>query len=494
MLVHSLVKWVSGSSLDLDAAEQVYLAQSWQWGYGTRQPPLYTWLLLAFKPDGAPWGLVLEVVRYAWLCLWLLGVQMLARVSGADRWMQARVLLAHLGLLLVLWRVHDSLTHTVQAACLATWAMVFAVLATRQPRWWLAVGVLTALACLSKLNAAVWGVACLLTCGWLIRSTAQASTVSAWGLWRAHLPWLGLAALLLSVLMTPYAQWWLAQRSSTVVVAQVVVAQESVPMWRPMLAVLASSLEFTLLAPSVLAVWAWLQRRRASRTANVPTSPVLNWLLLHSLVGIGVLVVVFTALKGSHFTPRWLWPVAPGLTVWLSLWALNVLDHTSHRSAGRWVMTFLLAMPVLALVLALARIWEPVMNAGGCRNCWTDRPAAIWSRVLHEDHGSPLRVLTGDVHLGGILVQSSPQIMAWSVGSINLPPPRGLAQAAGACVAVWTDLDQPRPAPTALARLIARHRLADVTRRAWPMARDLQRKMWLQTVVLSPQACTEAVL
>jgi len=192
LLSYVAVKLASGGGLDIDSAEQVYFAQSWQLGYGTRQPPLYTWMLLALRPDGGSWPVALEVARYAVLLAWLGGTQR-SRGVWASPARQALVVLAHLGFLLAMWRVHDSLTHTVLAAALTTWASAAVVMASRRPGWWPLVAVLAALACLAKLNAALWCVTALVAWAclqWRARSLAPGARLVQSGLVAPQAGWL----------------------------------------------------------------------------------------------------------------------------------------------------------------------------------------------------------------------------------------------------------------------------------------------------------------
>src|SRR5512137_2063125 len=46
--LHATWRVLLTNSLELDESAQVLLAQTWSWGYGLEQPPLYTWLLRLF--------------------------------------------------------------------------------------------------------------------------------------------------------------------------------------------------------------------------------------------------------------------------------------------------------------------------------------------------------------------------------------------------------------------------------------------------------------
>lgn len=495
VMAYGVLKAFSLDGLDIDSAEQVYFAQSWQMGYGTRQPPLYTWVLLLLKPESMSWVAALELARYACLVLWLAGVQALARVCGADRSVQARVVVAHLGLLLVMWRVHDSLTHTVLAAGVTVWASVFVIKALSAPRWWPVVGLLAAAACLSKLNAALWCVSSLVA-AWLfiLRAPHQdgPGLVASRG---QQLVWMLVAAAVFAAAIAPYAHWWLTQPSGSVALARrIVVSDAQMPYWNPMLRVVLGSSEYLLLAPVLLTLLVW-RKRGVLQADGVQCSMGGRWLVWQTLCGLTILIVVMTWMKASHFTPRWLWPVVPGVTVWMSVRAFAILDAAGpagqawreRANAIVWGLAF------LAIGMVGVRLWVPQANAQRCVNCWTDRPAVPMSSALHQQYGSQaLRIITGDDHLAGILVQANGQDSTWTAGSIDQPPPVDFVREHGPCVAAWVGMDQPRPMPPALQYLVGGAPVLTSSQASWPMRLAPRRSLWLSSVSLPASVCDKA--
>lgn len=494
VLAYGLLKAFSLNGLDIDSAEQVYFAQSWQMGYGTRQPPLYTWLILAFKPVSLSWVATLEVARYACLLLWLSGVQTLASVMGANRSVQARVLLAHLGLLLAMWRVHDSLTHTVLAGAVTVWGSAAVVKALSNPRYWLGAGVLAGLACLSKLNAALWCTSSFAAALVLIVSRARANkgepAVAPIG---EHLCWLVAAMLAFLLVLSPYAHWWLTHSHGSIALARrIVVSADDLPMWKPAVEVLVGVLEYLLITPLILGLVAW--RLRAHRAVG-GWSVGLRWVSWQMGLGLLMLAVALTMMKASHFTPRWLWPVVPAASVWLSVLGLQAVDESNNARWQRLTLALVWGLPIVAVGLVAARIWEPQFNAQRCRSCWTDRPATQLSDELHRRHGQqPLRLITGDDHLAGILVQAHPQDRAATAVSPDLPPPADFAGAKAPCIAVWVDVDKAAPAPELLAELIKLGSAQPVRSSAMPLRLAPQRHFWLQSRELPVDVCDKAVL
>ncbi|TAK99156.1 MAG: hypothetical protein EPO09_01560 [Aquabacterium sp.] len=495
VLAYGLLKVFSLDGLDIDGAEQVYFAQSWQMGYGTRQPPLYTWLLLWLKPQQAAWAGVLEFSRYVCLLVWLAGVQALAKVCGADRSVQARVILAHLGLLLVMWRVHDSLTHTVLAAGVSVWASVVLIKALHKPAYWLLVGGLAAVACLSKLNAALWCVSSLLS-AWIVILTMPSNRPSQEPAARDHLIWMSLGLMVFVVAIAPYAHWWLTQPSGSVALARrIVISDDHQPLWRPLTRVLAGSLEYLLLTPLLLFALTSRIRSNTGRT-GAAASIGSRWLLWQTGVGLVILSLVLVAMKASHFTPRWLWPVVPGLTVWMCVRSFQSLDVQADGGSPAWrarASVLVWCLVLVSIGMAAVRLSVPRANAQRCTNCWTDRPAQLMSSDLHARYGQQaLRIITGDDHLAGILSQVDERDSTWTASSVDLPPPADFVHDRSPCVASWVSMDNPSELPDGLRHLVGDAWGAPVAQASWPMRLAAHRRIWLSSMALPVGVCDKA--
>lgn len=502
-----VVGWVSAyamlslqglQGLDIDSAEQVYFAQTWQVGYGVRQPPLYTWLLIALKPDSWSWPVTLEVMRYSLLVGWLGGMQALAGACGASRRTQALVLMAHLGFSLALWRVHDSLTHTVLAAVLVTWGAAAVALALHQPRWWWLAGVLAGLACLAKFSAALWWASSVGAAWWMSRPQGS----GGWRPWCRHtvLPSLwatGLAALVASV----YLRWWFSQRAveqagASGAVHQLVAGQEATRSWWVALDLACGVIEYALLGPLLLLfIGVWCAWRQQTLVGGHRLTPAARWLACQSAVALLATLCVLLIVQGAAFKSRWLWPVVPGLGVWMVLWAVRV---TRDAPAGwsRALNAVAMSCGLLAIGAAALRWWEPELNAARCRDCWTDRPALEMARALHRAEGAELRVITHDAHLGGILAAVSPRLRTWAMPGSPWPAPVGFDRQETPCLLAWVNMDRPQPPQPALAAWREPYTLAGspLHRMSWPLRHAPQRQIWLQFQRLDSKACEQARL
>ncbi|HEX5371825.1 MAG TPA: hypothetical protein VFW84_03750, partial [Aquabacterium sp.] len=216
-----------------------------------------------------------------------------------------------------------------------------------------------------------------------------------------------------------------------------------------------------------------------------------------ALLALAVTMALLMMARGSAFKARWLWPVAPVLTVTLVLWSARAVHALADAGRGRWPGRALwgvaLAMPLLAVGVSALRWWEPELNAQRCRECWTDRPAETLSGALHQRHGPDLRVIAGDTHLAGILVAASPRVRAWAAPQSALPPPQGFAQGRANCVLAWVSLEPEAEPLPALRGLQQAHALGEGPLSAsWPLRHAPQRRIWLHSQRVAPAACASA--
>ena len=110
------------SALTADDAREAVLAQSLQWGYQARQPPLYNWLTWgAFRLLG-PGLLALTLLKYAVLVLAFWLVYLTGRRILRDPRLATIGAFSFLLVVPIGWTIHEALTHsiTVLAACAGT--------------------------------------------------------------------------------------------------------------------------------------------------------------------------------------------------------------------------------------------------------------------------------------------------------------------------------------------------------------------------------------
>ncbi len=155
--MHVCIRTALSPSADLDEADQLVLTQKAAWGYGS-QPPLYTWLQISF----------FNLFGLSIFSLSLLKNLLLACTYGLT-YLNAKLLTrsticgvaAACSLLFipqVAWESQRDLTHSVLSATLAA-ATLFCFLRTHESRriaWYVGLGLVVGLGCLSKYNYVFW--------------------------------------------------------------------------------------------------------------------------------------------------------------------------------------------------------------------------------------------------------------------------------------------------------------------------------------------------
>jgi 4-amino-4-deoxy-L-arabinose transferase-like glycosyltransferase len=190
------------SSLTADDAREAVLAQSLEWGYQARQPPLYNWLAWgAFRLLG-PGLLALTVLKYAVLVLAFWLVYLVAREILSDPRLSTIGAFSFLLVVPVSWTIHESLTHsvTVLAACAGTAYALVRLEREPSARAYAMLGLAVGLGVLSKFTYVVF----------LAGLTLAGLTVDRY---RARLtrPGVLIAGLVAALVVSPFALWWVGQ-------------------------------------------------------------------------------------------------------------------------------------------------------------------------------------------------------------------------------------------------------------------------------------------
>jgi 4-amino-4-deoxy-L-arabinose transferase-like glycosyltransferase len=149
---HILLRLVLSSALTADDAREAVLAQSLQWGYQARQPPLHNWLVWgAFRLLG-PGLLALTLVKYAALGLAFWLVYLTGRRLLVDPRLAALGAFSFLLIVPISWTIHEALTHsvTVLAACAGTAYALVRLGDAPSPRVYAALGLAVGLGLLAK--------------------------------------------------------------------------------------------------------------------------------------------------------------------------------------------------------------------------------------------------------------------------------------------------------------------------------------------------------
>jgi 4-amino-4-deoxy-L-arabinose transferase-like glycosyltransferase len=147
-----LLRLSLSSALTADDAREAVLAQSLEWGYQARQPPLYNWLTWgAFRLLGP--GLVpLTLLKYAVLVLAFWLVYLVGRRILTDPRLATIGAFSFLLIVPISWTIHEALTHsiTVLAACAGTVYALVRLGEASSPRAYAGLGLAVGLGLLSK--------------------------------------------------------------------------------------------------------------------------------------------------------------------------------------------------------------------------------------------------------------------------------------------------------------------------------------------------------
>lgn len=112
-LVHGVIRFLASDSIGIDDGAEAVFAQTLEWGYQSRQPPLYDWLLNGMQrlAGGAGMGPVL-VLKYILLTLSALALWRVARRFSDDPRIAAVAALSLTAIYQVGWNYHEGVTHT----------------------------------------------------------------------------------------------------------------------------------------------------------------------------------------------------------------------------------------------------------------------------------------------------------------------------------------------------------------------------------------------
>jgi hypothetical protein len=196
---HTLLRLALSSTLTADDAREAVLAQSLQWGYQARQPPLYNWLAWgAFRLLG-PGLLALTLLKYALLVLAFWLVYLAARRIVADPRLATLGAFSFLLIVPIGWTAHEALTHSVAvlAACAGTIYALVRLGEAPSVRGYAGLGLAVGLGILSKFTYVLF-----------VAALGLAALTVARYRRRVLSPGILIAALAATLLVLPFALWF----------------------------------------------------------------------------------------------------------------------------------------------------------------------------------------------------------------------------------------------------------------------------------------------
>ncbi len=348
--LHALLRLGLSSALTADDAREAVLAQSLQWGYQARQPPLYNWLVWgAFRLIG-PGLLALSLVKYAVLVLAFWLVYLTARRILMDRRLATLGTFSFLLIVPISWTIHEALSHSVAvlAASAGTAYALVRLEDTPSPGAYAGLGLTIGLGLLSKFTYVLFLAAIVLAALCVDRYRS-----------RLLRPATLVAALVATLLVLPFALWFIGEGYDLGRVYAREVQLEDGGAWLAEagagLASLASIAAYYL-APVGIALAACfpaVYRRRPPGLPGPAGGRLLGWFLAWTLA-----LLAGAALAGglSFLKARWLMP-AFFLAPLYGLWRLE-----RHGVPGTRLAAFAIVLAV-AEVLAVGGLTVRVAGA-----------------------------------------------------------------------------------------------------------------------------------
>lgn len=448
VLVWTLVPWLAGTSLPLDVvSDGLAWGHEWQWGY-FKHPPLPAWEVEAFFDalgDVGPFLLSQIAIGLTYLFVFLTG-----RLLMPAKWAAAGTLLA--ACVYFFSVPTPEFNHNV--AQMPLWAAIaftyLKALRTRKPGWWIALGVASGLALLTKYAAGIL----LATVTIHLFAVGERRV-----LLRTAGPWL---ALLVCALVTaPHMAWLVQHHFPTIAYAARRAGQTSAisRVIAPVRFLLSQLLD---ISPAlVAAALAGLLGRESFRRDHPDEN--LRFLLSFTL-GPALLTALLSLVAGLGLRDMWgapMWNLTGLLIVYAGRerWPAASLPRLGACVAAVFVLC------PLAYVLSTATV--PALRARPSRTQWPDRAmAARFDAAFLKTTGRPVYIIAADGWLGGLVaMRSDPRPSVFTDGSFAEAPwitPERLA-GQGALVLWRAD----RPVPRTLLQLPAMRQMGKVDF-AWP--------------------------
>ncbi len=429
--IQFFVRLLIAPGLGFDDSEQVLLGQSLQWGYGFRQPPLYTWISWsAFQLFG--YGLfAVTLVNYGLLGLGYVFIYLAARRLTGDDLRAALILFCYpLIYVFAYYALHD-LTHTVLMSSVIAANLYFFIGMVQRGRWSdsLLFGLTLGLGTITKYNFLIYALCILLIVFLLPQVRARLNRRRC------------LIGLALGVLVAlPHLIWVVNQSHSVFSMTNEVVKAESgadTISWleQRLVGLLKLAMAILEFPQPLLVVVAILLPQLLFRPASGPDPNGLRRVLgLQILCGLGLMLAVVLILGASQIKARWLHPIL--LTLPFFLFMRSAADDLPLRRVKLFV-----GVAGVAILLALGgRFVEDRLREANCRICRAHWPIAELAQQLHALGFERGTMMVANHHLGGNLLPTFPDSRAIEpanrMGAFPADP------VADQCLIVWEE-EQP---------------------------------------------------
>jgi 4-amino-4-deoxy-L-arabinose transferase-like glycosyltransferase len=348
-LLHLALRLALSTTLTIDDSREAVLAQTLEWGYQPRQPPLYNWLVWAAFQATGPGVFALTLVKYLVLGAAYAFVYASGRRLLADGRLPALAAFSLLLMVPIGWVVHEGLTHsvTVLAAAAATFYTLLRLEASGSRGAYAAFGLAVAAGLLSKFSYALFAGALLLA----------ALTVPAYRARLVH-PRVGLAAGAAALAVLPFAVWFYGHEFS---LSRIYAEEVDPGVPEPYLLGVASAVYYLARVSAYYLTPGWLillvlfpaaWRASGAATPPVPAERLLARFFLAEvgLVLAGALVAGVTYLKF-----RWMMPA-------FFLFPLYLFARIDRRPIDggrlRWYARILVLTAAVGATAFVVNIWR----------------------------------------------------------------------------------------------------------------------------------------
>lgn len=426
---HFLLRMALSANYTLDESEQILFAQSLQWGYRFRHPPLITWLSWATLTASGQSRAAFFLLKYVLMGLGLLAYFEAARIVIRDVKLAALATFALLTTFVMGFMPHVDLMHTVLLATMLAaylWADARVITSSKLTDY-LLLGLIAGLGILSKYIFLVLPVALGIAALFVPRFRARLKL----------LPLLA-AALLAAAIVAPYAIWAQSHEYSLFALAQTI-TKSSGPALSPLswlkgtgnLIVALAGFAVPMVAIFPLLYW------RACKRLAVDSDEDRDWLRLYEIamaVGVVIMWAAVFFVGTEAFKARWMHQVAMLLPIYLFLRVkvAGASERSNRIFAG---IALVFALGVFAAQIA---IYET--DGSHCKTCREYWPMKIYARDLQRAGFFGGTIVAPTYDLAGNLrgVFPGARVVTPGYPLAVFGPPVG-----GQCLAVWDGSGEP---------------------------------------------------
>ncbi len=401
---NQLLLFAVSRGMELDLAEQVWLADRYTWVYGS-QPPLYTWISKALLTVSGGSLLPLYLFKAMLLSVIVGSLLSIGRRAGFTTFQMIGTLAGAFLTMGLAWEAQRDLTHTVLATALAAWILRDGAMAC--PGGWrvaLRTGLLSGLGVLAKYNFLLFAVSWY----WTRAHPGRLSAPFDRRRW--------LVGLLLAVcLIAPYLHA-INHAGDLVFESTDKFELGESTRWQGLLdaggAILISLAPLAALG-AVIAL-----RRRPVREAGEETNPVSAMLVRLLQLSI-VITLALTLISGaSEVRERWLIP----LFFYSPVLFAHLLPRAPDRVASGFVLAGLAAGLLISIFLPARVVWADALGSHNRLNL----PYRELMHQIAAEAGRPTFVIVDGVLPAGHARLAFPDAEIFVYNRANpAPAPRG---------------------------------------------------------------------